>query len=37
MQFTTTTLTYLTRWLTSYSFELLHLNFVLYVVLEKDT
>ena len=23
--------------LTSYSFELLHLNFVLYIVLEKDT
>ena len=26
-----------TRWLTSYSFEQLHLNFVLYIALEKDT
>ena len=35
MQFTTTT--NLTRWLTSYSFEQLHLKFVLYIALEKDT
>ena len=36
MQFTTTA--YLTHWLTSsYSFERLHLNFVLYIALEKDT
>ena len=26
-----------TRSLTSYSFEQLHLNFVLYIALEKDT
>ena len=35
MQFTATT--YLTHWLTSYSFEQLHLNVALYIALEKDT
>ena len=28
---------YLTRWMTSYCFEQLHLNFVLHIALEKDT